>query len=170
MFLTVFDVERMAILTEEDRLSYRIVFLIAVVALLAIPVTALRLFAASVILCYLPAAPFAARAGLPALSAVALAVTVSPIMVALPVMAVMHLGLPVDTAVWAIVGIVMAQFLVYGTQRALTTSTPARLSMAAAARVRAGLSPGVGFTSTLTTKSSVLRAAIFGPAGSTRSR
>lgn len=125
----------MAILTEEDRLSYRIVFLIAVVALLAIPVTALRLFAALVILCYLPAAPFAARAGLPAFSAVALAVTVSPIMVALPVMAVMHLGLPVDTAVWAIVGIVMAQFLVYGTQRALTTSTPERRLLFALAAV-----------------------------------
>ncbi|MCK5407828.1 MAG: hypothetical protein KAJ37_10250, partial [Candidatus Krumholzibacteria bacterium] len=62
----------MAILTEEDRLSYRIVFLIAVVGLLAVPVTGLRLAAALVILCYLPAAPFAARAGLPFFSAIAL--------------------------------------------------------------------------------------------------
>jgi hypothetical protein len=125
----------MAILTEEDRLSYRIVSLIAVVALLAIPVTALRLFAALVILCYLPAAPFAARTGLPALSAVALAVTVSPIMIALPVLALMQLGLPVETAVWAIVGIVMAQFLVYGTQRALTTTPSERRLLLALAVV-----------------------------------
>ncbi|MCK5620188.1 MAG: hypothetical protein KAJ17_12350 [Candidatus Krumholzibacteria bacterium] len=113
----------MAILTEEDRLSYRIVFLIAVVGLLAVPVTGLRLAAALVILCYLPAAPFAARAGLPFFSAIALIVTVSPLLIALPVMAVMLLGLPVETAVWAIVGISMAQFLTYGTQRALSATT-----------------------------------------------
>jgi hypothetical protein len=113
----------MAILTEEDRLSYRIVFLIAVVGLLAVPVTGLRLVAALVILCYLPAAPFAARAGLPFHSAIALIVTVSPLLIALPVMAVMLLGLPVETAVWAIVGISMAQFLTYGTQRALSATT-----------------------------------------------
>jgi hypothetical protein len=113
----------MAIVTEEDRLSYRIVFLVAVVGLLAVPVTGLRLVAALVILCYLPAAPFAARAGLPFLSAIALIVTVSPLLIALPVMAVMVLGLPVETAVWAIVGISMAQFLTYGTQRALSATT-----------------------------------------------
>lgn len=112
----------MAILTEEDRISHRVVFLIAVVVLLAIPVTAVRLFAALVTLCYLPAAPFAARSGLSFLSALALTVTVSPLMITLPVLGVMLLGLPVETAVWAIVGIAMAQFLVYGTQRAFATA------------------------------------------------
>lgn len=107
----------MAILTEEDRISHRVVFLIAVVVLLAIPVTALRLLGALVILCYLPAAPFAARSGLSFVSAAALTVTVSPLMITLPVLGVMLFGLPVETAVWAIVGIAMAQFLVYGTQR-----------------------------------------------------
>jgi hypothetical protein len=112
----------MAILTEEDRLSYRIVFLVAVVVLLALPVAAVRVFAALIILCYLPAAPFAARAGLPLSASVALIVTTSPILIVLPVVAVMLLGLPILTAAWAIVGIAMAQFLVYGTQRALVAT------------------------------------------------
>ena len=71
----------MAILTEEDRLSYRIVFLVAIVILLAVPVTAVRLFAAAIILCYLPAAPFAARAGTSFLASLALTVAVSPFMI-----------------------------------------------------------------------------------------
>jgi hypothetical protein len=125
----------MAILTEEDRLSYRIVFLVAVVVLLAIPVTAVRLFATLVILCYLPAAPFAARTGLPLLSGLALTVTISPIMIALPVMVVMLFGLPAQTAVWAIVGIVMAQFLVYGTQRAFDPTRAERKILIALAVV-----------------------------------
>jgi hypothetical protein len=109
----------MAILTEEDRLSYRIVFLVAIVVLLAVPVAAVRVFAALFILCYLPAAPFAARAGTSFSTSLALIVTVSPIMIVLPVMGVVLLGLPILTSVWAIVGIAMAQFLVFGTQRAL---------------------------------------------------
>ena len=109
----------MAILTEEDRLSYRIVFLVALVVLLAVPVAAVRVFAALFILCYLPAAPFAARAGTSFSTSLALIVTVSPIMIVLPVMGVLLLGLPILTSVWAIVGIAMAQFLVFGTQRAL---------------------------------------------------
>ncbi|MGD8413008.1 MAG: hypothetical protein PVF33_02175, partial [Candidatus Latescibacterota bacterium] len=107
----------MAILSEEDRLSYRIIFLVAVVVLLAVPVAAVRVFAALIILCYLPAAPFAARAGMPLPASLALILTVSPVMIALPVMGVVLLGLPIQTAVWAIVGIAMAQFLVFGTQR-----------------------------------------------------
>jgi hypothetical protein len=112
----------MAILTEEDRLSYRIIFLVAVVILLAVPVAAVRVFSALIILCYLPAAPFAARTGTSLSASLALIATVSPIMIVLPVMAVMLLGLPILTAVWAIVGIAMAQFLVYGTQRALVAT------------------------------------------------
>jgi hypothetical protein len=119
----------MAILTEEDRLSYRIVFLVAIVILLAVPVTAVRLFAAAIILCYLPAAPFAARAGTSFLASLALTVAVSPFMIGLPIMLVMLLGLPVFTAVWAIVGIAMAQFLVYGTQRALVATRDERRLM-----------------------------------------
>ncbi len=109
----------MAILTEEDRLSYRIVFLVAIVALLAVPVAAVRIFAAMVIMCYLPAAPFAARAGTGLPASLALIVGISPLMIVVPVMVVVLTGLPFMTAVWAIVGIAMAQFLVYGTQRAL---------------------------------------------------
>jgi hypothetical protein len=116
----------MPILTEEDRISHRVIFMIAVVVLLALPVTALRLFAALVVLCYLPAAPFAARTGLPLLSTVALTVTISPLMITLPVLGVMLLGLPVETAVWAIVGIAMAQFLVYGTQGAFSPAASHR--------------------------------------------
>lgn len=113
----------MPILTEEDRLSYRIVFLVAIVALLAVPVAAVRVFAALVIMCYLPAAPFAARAGTGLPASLALIVGVSPLMIVVPVMVVVLLGLPVMTAVWAIVGIAMAQFLVYGTQRALVAAS-----------------------------------------------
>jgi hypothetical protein len=119
----------MAILTEEDRLSYRIVFLVAIVVLLAVPVTAVRVLAALVILCYLPAAPFAARAGTSFPASLALTVTASPIMVALPVLVVVRLGLPIPTAVWAIVGIAMAQFLVYGTQRAFTPTRDEKRAM-----------------------------------------
>ena len=43
-------------------------------------------------------------------------------MIVLPVTIVMLLGLPLQTAVWAIVGITMAQFIVYGTQRALVAA------------------------------------------------
>ena len=110
----------MSILAEEDRLSYRVLFLLAVVVLLAVPVTALRAFATLVILCFLPAAPFAARTGLSFVSALGITVVLSPVLVALPVLAVMSLNLPVEMAVWAIIGIAMAQFLVYGTQRGMT--------------------------------------------------
>jgi hypothetical protein len=110
----------MSILSEDDRLSYRVAFLLAVVVLLAVPVPALRILAVLIIMCYLPAAPFAARTGLSFVSAFGIAVVLSPVLVALPVLGVMSLKLPVDMAVWAIVGIAMAQFLVYGTQGGLS--------------------------------------------------
>jgi hypothetical protein len=110
----------MSILAEDDRLSYRVAFLLALVALLAVPVHALRILAALVILCFLPAAPFAARTGLSFVSAFGITVVLSPVLVALPVLGVMSLDLPLDMAVWAIVGIAMAQFLVYGTQGGLS--------------------------------------------------
>jgi hypothetical protein len=106
----------MSILAEDDRLSYRVLFLLAVVVLLALPVPVLRIFGTLVILCYLPAAPFAARTGLSFVSALGITVVLSPVLIALPVMAVISLNLPVEMAVWAIIGIAMAQFLVYGTQ------------------------------------------------------
>lgn len=110
----------MSILSEDDRLSYRVAFLLVVVVMLAVPVTALRILSVLIIMCYLPAAPFAARTGLSFVSAFGIAVVLSPVMVALPVLGVMSLKLPVDMAVWAIVGIAMAQFLVYGTQGGLS--------------------------------------------------
>ncbi len=106
----------MSILAEDDRLSYRVIFLLAVVVLLALPVPPLRVLGTLIILCYLPAAPFAARTGLSFVSTLGIAVVLSPVLIALPVMAVMSLNLPVEMAVWAIIGIAMAQFLVYGTQ------------------------------------------------------
>lgn len=141
----------MAILTEEDRLSYRIVFLVTIVILLAVPVTPVRVFAAMIILCYLPAAPFAARAGTSFPASMALAVAVSPFMIVLPVMVVVSLGLPVLTAVWAIVGIAMAQFLVYGTQRSLVAKPDERrllIALAAIVAVAALLSLWLPVTNT----------------------
>ena len=58
VFFTLSPSIQWPFLTEEDRLSYRIAFSVVVVGLLAVPFTPVRLFAALVILCYLPAAPF----------------------------------------------------------------------------------------------------------------
>ena len=104
----------MALLDSDDRFYRRLVFLIAVVIFLSIPVTMVRIIGALVLICYLPAAPFATRSGLPFLPALAFAVTASPVMFALPVLVTVMLGLPTATAIWAIVAIAMAQYLIFG--------------------------------------------------------
>jgi len=120
----------MALLDSDDRFYHRLVFLIAVVICLAIPVTTVRIIGALVLMCYIPAAPFATRSGLPFLPTLAFAVTASPIMFALPVLVIVALGLPTATAIWAIVAIAMAQYLIFGAGGSLPeTDSQRRLAL-----------------------------------------
>lgn len=98
-----------------NRLVFRLVLVAVVVFCLLIPITALRLPAALLVLCVLPALTISARANQPFLGALALACTVSPPLFAFVSMLVMSVGVQPYVAVWITAAVCLLLYLLLGT-------------------------------------------------------